>query len=221
MRAGRLVDMLLTLQRRGRLTAAELATILEVSPRTVLRDVDALSSAGVPIYTVQGLGGGIELVDSFRTRLTAFTAEEASALLLVGQPIVAKHLGRGAAAAAARRKLLDALPDGLHGQAESLDAWFLHDPIGRTGRGLPYGELRRLAAAIEQSVEVEVSLTDDRPRPRRPIALVLAAGSWLLVVISDTGPQFECIDDLRGLKVTRRQFTRPADFDLAALWHHR
>lgn len=105
--------MLLTLQRRGRLTAAELAEELEVSTRTILRDVDALSSAGVPIFTVQGVGGGIEVVDDFRTRLTAITADEASALLLAGQPIVAEHLGRGSAAAAARRKLLDALPAGL------------------------------------------------------------------------------------------------------------
>lgn len=207
--------MLLTLQRRGRLTAVELARELEVSPRTILRDVDALSSAGVPIYTVQGVGGGIELVDHFRTRLTALTAEEAGALFLAGQPIVAEHLGRGAAANAARRKLLDALPDGLRGQAEAIDEWFVHDPVGRAGSRLPYGELRRLAGAIEQAVEVEVSLGDDQPCPMRPLGVVLETGSWLLVTLSDTGPELVCIDDLRGLRITRRTFARPVDFDLA------
>jgi predicted DNA-binding transcriptional regulator YafY len=218
MRAGRLVDMLLTLQRRGRLTAAELATALEVSPRTILRDVDALSSAGVPIYAVQGVGGGIELVDRFRTQLTAFTADEAAALFLAGQPVVAHHLGFGAAAAATRRKLLDALPDGLRDNAEAIDVWFLHDPLAQDGIAVPYGELRRLAKAVAQAVEVEVSFANDAPRPLQPLGIVLAAGSWHLAVLGDAGARFVRIDDLRGLRVTRRTFERPADFELAAAW---
>jgi predicted DNA-binding transcriptional regulator YafY len=218
MRAGRLVDMLLTLQRRGRLTAAELAAELEVSPRTVLRDVDALSSAGVPIYTVQGVGGGIELVDRFRTQLTAFTTDEATALFLTGQPDVARQLGLGAAAAATRRKLLDALPDGLRANAEGVDLWFLHDPLGPSGATLPYGELRRLAKAIEQTVEVEISFADETPQSMRPLGVVLAAGSWHLAVLGVSRCEFVCIDDLRGLRLTRRTFDRPVDFDLAAEW---
>ena len=185
MRAGRLVDMLLTLQRRGRMTAAELAAALEVSPRTILRDVDALSSAGVPIYAVQGVGGGIELVDRFRTQLTAFTADEAAALFLAGQPVVAHHLGLGAAAAATRRKLLDALPEGLRGTAEAIDGWFLHDPLSLDGTAVPYGELRRLARAIEQTVEVDVSFADDTRCAVRPLGVVLAAGSWHLAVLGE------------------------------------
>jgi predicted DNA-binding transcriptional regulator YafY len=218
MRAGRLVDMLLTLQRRGRLTAAELAAALEVSPRTILRDVDALSSAGVPIYAVQGVGGGIELVDRFRTQLTAFTADEAAALFLAGQPVVAHHLGLGAAAAATRRKLLDALPDGLRGNAEAIDEWFHHEPLALDGTGVPYGELRRLAKAIELAVEVEVSFADETPCLLQPLGIVLGAGSWHLAVLGDAGPLFVCIDDLRGLRVTRRTFERPADFELAPAW---
>ncbi len=218
MRAGRLVDMLLTLQRRGRLTAAELAGELEVSPRTILRDVDALSSAGVPIYTVQGVGGGIELVDRFRTQLTAFTADEATALFLAGQPVIADQLGLGAEAAAARRKLLDALPDALRPTAEAIDRWFVHDPLGSNASKLPYGELRRLAKAIAQAVEVEISFVDDTPRSMRPLGIVLAAGTWYLAVLTETGPHFVGIDDLRGLRITRRHFDRPPGFDLAATW---
>jgi predicted DNA-binding transcriptional regulator YafY len=218
MRAGRLVDMLLTLQRRGRLTAAELAAQLEVSPRTILRDVDALSSAGVPIYTVQGVGGGIELVDRFRTQLTAFTADEAAALFLAGQPVVARQLGFGTAAAAARRKLVDALPEGLGDVAAAIDGWFVHDPLGHHANTLPYGELRRLVRAIDQAVEVEVSFTDGAPHSMRPLGVVLEAGSWHLAILGDTGPRFVCIDDLRGLRITRRTFERPGDFELAATW---
>ncbi|MGZ6987184.1 MAG: helix-turn-helix transcriptional regulator [Ilumatobacteraceae bacterium] len=218
MRAGRLVDMLLTLQRRGRLTAAELAAELEVSPRTILRDVDALSSAGVPIYAVQGVGGGIELVDRFRTQLTAFTSDEAVALLLAGQPVVAQQLGLGAAAGAARRKLLDALPETLRLDAERIDGWFVHDPLGRGTASLPYGELRRLSMAIARTVEVEISLADQPPIAVRPLGVVLDAGSWQLVALTDTGPAVVCIDALRGLRITRTEFARPAGFDLAAWW---
>ncbi|MBK5332446.1 MAG: HTH domain-containing protein, partial [Ilumatobacteraceae bacterium] len=88
MRAARVLDMLLVLQRRGRLTAMQLADALEVSERTVLRDVEALGEAGVPIFTVQGAGGGIELMDGFQTHLTGLTTDEASSLFLVGQPHV-------------------------------------------------------------------------------------------------------------------------------------
>jgi biotin operon repressor len=217
-RAGRLVDMLLTLQRRGRLTAAELAAELEVSPRTILRDVDALSSAGVPIYAVQGVGGGIELVDSFRTQLTAFTADEAAALFLAGQPVVAQQLGLGAAAGAARRKLLDALPAALRGSTEAIDGWFVHDPFGRGSTPLPYGELSRLAKAIARTVEVEISLADHAPITTRPLGVVLEAGSWQLIVSSATGPQIVCIDALRGLRITSTKFARPPQFVLPTWW---
>ncbi|MEA3183999.1 MAG: hypothetical protein QOJ74_476 [Ilumatobacteraceae bacterium] len=214
--------MLLTLQRRGRLTAAELATALEVSPRTILRDVDALSSAGVPIFTVQGVGGGIELVDRFRTQLTAFTGDEAAALFLTGQLSVAGQLGRGPAAAASRRKLLDALPEGLRDGAEAIDGWFLHDPFGDVAT-IPYGEVRRLVKAIDQCVAIEISFIEGSLSPRsvQPLGVVLVAGSWFVAALEPSGPEFVCIDTLRGLRITRRSFERPADFDLAAAWTSR
>src|ERR1700675_3532664 len=108
MRAARVLDMLLVLQRRGRMTAQELAEHLEVSQRTILRDVEALSEAGVPIFTTRGAGGGIELMDGFQTNLTGLTQTEALCLFLVGQPQVAHRLELGAPTLTARNKLLNA-----------------------------------------------------------------------------------------------------------------
>jgi len=223
MRAGRLVDMLLILQRRGRLTARQLANELEVSPRTVLRDVNALSGAGVPIFTVQGVHGGIELTSGFRTELTGVTAAEAAALFLAGQPMVAEWLGLGSDATAARRKLIEALPPQLRDVADHLDRWFLHDPGGRHGRdgdgdGDQAEAIRRLAGAIRSRVAVELTFGAGATRAVQPLGLVLETGEWHLVL--DDGDQIDAcrLRDLRAVRVTRLH-TPPTDgFDVRMFW---
>lgn len=218
MRAARVVDMLLLLQRRGRLTARVLSETLEVSERTILRDVEALSEAGVPIYASRGSGGGVELLDGFETRLTGLTDDEAGSLFLAGQPQVAHRLGLDVTARSARHKLTTAIAAGLAAQADSLFTWFLHDPDPWTGQRIPHGELRRIAMSIRAHRRIELHLADAAAVTVNPLGLVLKAGSWHLVVTEDGSEQVICLDDLRATRLTTQRFDAPASFSLSAFW---
>ena len=218
MRAARVLDMLLILQRRGRLTARELGAVLEVSERTILRDVEALSEAGVPIYASRGSGGGIELMDGFETRLTGLTNDEAECLFLAGQPQVAHRLGLGAASRSARHKLSNAIPAALAAQADSLSTWFVHDPDPWAGHRIPHGELRRIAGSIRAHRRVELHLAHESSITVEPLGLVLKAGSWHLVVTGRGSERVICLDDLRATRLTAQRFEPPPAFTVSAFW---
>jgi predicted DNA-binding transcriptional regulator YafY len=221
MRASRLVQLLLFLQTRGRTTAAVLARELEVSERTIHRDVEALSAAGVPIYAERGPHGGIQLIDGYRTRLTGLTGDEAEALFLSGLPGPAAELGLGTVVAAARLKVLAALPSELRVRASRLVERFHLDAAGWFHAGEEVPHLALLAEAVWESRRLEISYRrgdTEVDRTLDPLGLVLKAGIWYLVATSEGQVRTYRASRIRSATVGDEPGTRPPEFDLAAYW---
>lgn len=221
MRASRLVSLLLLLQSRGSQTAAELARELEVSVRTIHRDVEALSASGVPIYADRGPHGGIRLVDGYRTRLTGMTADEAEALFLSGLPGPAAELGLGTLVAAARLKVLASLPVELRSRASRLVERFHLDAAAWYHADEPVPLLGPLSEAVWQSQRIQVGY--DRgdktvDRVLDPLGLVLKAGVWYLIAAADGQPRTYRVSRVARVTPTDDRFERPVGFDLAAFW---
>ncbi len=221
MRASRLVQLLLLLQARGGQTAEALARELEVSVRTVLRDVDALSASGVPIYAERGPGGGIRLVEGYRTRLTGMTADEAEALFLSGLSGPAAELGLGTVVAAAQLKVMAALPAELRSRASRLVERF-HLDAGPWFRGTePVPQLATVAEAVwaARAVEMQYRRDDETvTRVLEPIGIVLKAGIWYLVARSDGQLRTYRVSRIQAARLVEATFERPAGFDLATWW---
>jgi predicted DNA-binding transcriptional regulator YafY len=220
-RASRLVSLLLLLQARGGLTAAELARELEVSVRSIHRDVDALSAAGVPIYADRGPHGGIRLVDGYRTRLTGMTADEAEALFLSGLPGPAAELGLGTVVAAAQLKVMAALPTELRARASRLIQRFHLDPAGWFATGETVPHLAALAEAVwgERRIGLDYERGDQIvERVVEPLGVVLKAGVWYLVASSEGQIRTYRASRVAGVTPLAEPFERPPGFDLAAHW---
>jgi predicted DNA-binding transcriptional regulator YafY len=222
-RASRLVSLLLLLQTRGRMTAAQLAEVLEVSVRTIYRDLEALSGAGVPVYAEAGPNGGCQLIDGYRTRLTGLTAKEAEALFASGVPGPVGELGFGTVLGAAQLKLLAALPEELAERASlarqrfHLDAprWF------RGGRNQPH--LVEVAAAVWDDRRITVryrhpGANEAATRHLEPLGLVLKAGVWYLVARREGELRTYRLSRVEEVSLLEEQFDRPDDFDLARFW---
>jgi predicted DNA-binding transcriptional regulator YafY len=221
MRASRLINLLLLLQTRGQMTAADLAGELEVSERTVHRDVEALSAAGVPVYALRGPHGGFALVDGYRTRLTGMTAEEAEALFLSGVPGPAAELGLGTVMAAARLKVLAALPSELRSRASRLVERFHLDATGWFQAGDETPLLADISEAVWESRALDVVYDrGDRLAERRllPLGLVLKAGIWYVVAAWQSQVHTYRVARFRAATLTDERFDRPPGFDLAAYW---
>jgi predicted DNA-binding transcriptional regulator YafY len=207
------------LQARGRLTAAELAGELEVSERTARRDLEALATAGVPVYSSQGRGGGWALVGGARTDLTGLTAEEARALFLAAGPGSAA----APAAQAALRKLLAALPAPFRDHARAAGSALLVDATA-WGRSAPPPppRLADLQRAVLDGERVELGYTGRSREPSSrevsPLGLVTKGSVWYLVAGTDAGVRTFRVDRVDAVTPTGRPVVRPEGFDLAEAW---
>jgi predicted DNA-binding transcriptional regulator YafY len=215
-----LVAVLLLLQRRGRVTAAEVATELEISERTARRDLEALGLAGLPVYSQQGRGGGWRLAGGGRIDLSGLTSDEARALFLVAGP----SADVTPQVKAALRKLVRALPEPLRDRAVAASEAIVIDPgdWDRTERRPPPPLLDQVQAAVIDGVQIELDyVARDRSPSRRvvdPLGLVAKGGTWYLVAQTEAGRRTFRVDRIGAIERTGSLALRPADFDLAAAW---
>lgn len=221
MRASRLLSILILLQLRVRLTAEALADEFEVSVRTIYRDIDALSVAGVPVYGDRGPGGGFALLDGYRTKLTGLASDEAEAMLMIGMPGPAAALGLGAAASRARGKLMAAIGERGSSEADRIAGRFHLDPVDWYRAAEPVTYLPAIARAVIDQKRVTMiyeSWKGERERTVDPIGLVQKGSSWYMV--GRVGHDFRTyrIAAVKALTTLEEGFERPKGFDLAEHW---
>ncbi|WP_411101751.1 helix-turn-helix transcriptional regulator [Streptomyces sp. cmx-4-9] len=221
MRADRLLSLLLLLQNRGRMTAPGLAAELEVSVRTVYRDIEALSASGVPVRADRGPAGGYRLMDGYRTRLTGLTDAQAGSLFLASVPGPAHDLGLGADLAAARLKLQAALPAGMGARARQVQDRFHLDAPAWFRDADPVPHLGPIARAVweEQVLRARYRRRGgEADRELHPLGLVLKGGIWYLVARGGEAVRTYRVSRFLSVEVLAQGFERPAGFVLAAHW---
>jgi predicted DNA-binding transcriptional regulator YafY len=223
MRSGRLLEMLLLLQARGQVTAAELAERLEVSPRTVYRDAEALSSAGVPIYSERGRAGGIRLLPGYRTDVTGLTLDEARALFVLTTGGAQEDLGLGAELRSAILKVLRAVPAPFRPAATAASQRILVDPAGWMRTPDASGQLGVLQAAVftDQRLLLRYRSSGEgtaRQRVVDPYGLVCKAGIWYLVADCDGEPRLYRVSRVESAEADPAPVVRRPGVSLAELW---
>ncbi|WP_432012153.1 helix-turn-helix transcriptional regulator [Streptomyces cucumeris] len=224
MSAGRLLSLLLLLQARGGMPARKIADELGVSIRTAYRDLARLQSAGVPVYAEPGRGGGYQLLDGYRTRLTGMSEGEARALFFAGLPGPAADLGLADEVTAARLKLLAALPTELREEAARTAAVFHLDAPGwyREPERTPQLPLLVDAVLTRRAVDVRYRrwrAPQEVNRRLRPYGLVLKSGTWYLVAaVSESRIATYRVAQVLDAVLSDERFNRPPEFDLGAYW---
>ena len=223
MRAERLLRLLLHLQTRGQSTVAQLAAALEVSPRTVQRDLDALSLAGVPVYSIRGRGGGWTMLPDYRSRLTGLTPSEVMSVFVGATAHVLADLGLDASSELAVTKLIASLPEGTRREAEYARQRLLIDHAGWDDRReIPrWLDLCRQAVWEERRLHITYgdAVPDRGPFAVAPLGLVAKARTWYLVAARTDGRlRTYRLSRLTSAELTSDVFARPTDFDLAAYW---
>jgi predicted DNA-binding transcriptional regulator YafY len=226
MRADRLLSILLLLQAGGRMTARALAQRLECSERTILRDMDALSGAGVPVMAERGVGGGWRLLDGYQTKLTGLTATEIQSLFLARPPKLMADLGLKQAADAAWLKLQAALPIEMRAQAEFVRQRILIDARGWRDSGERITSLPLVLEALwrgrrlrfDYAASTSTSAEAASQRIVEPLGLVARGNAWYLVADRDKHRRTYRVSRIASAEVLEEPSRRPADFDLAEHW---
>ncbi|MEE6269964.1 helix-turn-helix transcriptional regulator [Streptomyces sp. VTCC 41912] len=223
MKADRLLSILLLLQTRGRVPAGELAARLEVSTRTVYRDVEALSASGVPVYAERGRHGGIALLPGFRTDVTGLTSDEARALFILAAPGAHRALGLDDALGSALRKVMAALPAPHRPAAELAGRRVLVDPDRWLGGPRPAVDLDELQRAVFTDRRLRIRYrhggeTRLRTYTVDPYGLVAKAGTWYLAADRRGRPQLFRADRVASAAVTDAPVRRRAGVELAEVW---
>lgn len=222
MRADRLLTILMLLQARGRMTAQQLAAEMEVSERTIYRDLDALSAAGVPVYAERGPGGGCALLDSYRADLTGLTEAEVQALFMLSIPGPLADLGVSQQLKAALLKLTAALPAGQRRDVEHVRQRIYLDTSNWFQTPEPAPHLRMIQEAVWQDRRLDLTYRrgDGTSGAARlaPYGLVAKVGIWYLVAAQERQMRVHRVSRIRSAVLTDETFHRPAGFDLAAFW---
>lgn len=224
MRADRLLSLLMLIQARGQMTAQELAEELEVSERTIYRDITALSTSGVPIYASRGPGGGVRLIEEYRTTLTGLTPDETRALFMMSIPAPLMQLGMGEKFKGALLKLSAALPDSRRAdeartrQRIHLDSswWF------QAEQDVPYLQTIQQALFQDRRLRIRVRwefFNTEFDQEADPYGLVAKANIWYLVYSRGGSPQVTRVSQIVGAELSSESFERPDDFDLETFWN--
>ena len=223
MRADRLISTIMLLQTRGRMTAQALAEELEVSPRTVYRDIEALSAAGIPVYAESGPGGGCALLGDYRSDLTGLTGDEVRALLMLGIPGPLMAVGASQALRSAMLKLLAALPAARRGEEARVRQRIHLDWAGWGAQPEePVPHLRTIQQAVWQDHALQLTISamfDARIETMvHPYGLVGKAGIWYLVCAREGETRVIRVSRVLEARITGESFRRPEVFDLARTW---
>ncbi|MCX8088971.1 MAG: helix-turn-helix transcriptional regulator [Meiothermus ruber] len=220
MRADRLVSILLLLQTRGRATTAELAKRLEVSPRTIHRDMEALTASGVPVYAERGSKGGWRLLEEYRTNLTGLSQPEIMALFALKPTQLLRDLGLGKAGENALIKMLAALPAAQRRGAEYARQRILVD-IQRYQEQVPWLSVLQEAIWQDRKLRLVYEPMEGQPAERTvdPLGLVVKGSVWYLVASRQGELRSYRVSRILEASVLDEPSHRPADFDLEAYWH--